>query len=400
MKNIIPESREAERGVLCSILIDYKKLASIISMISDEDFNDLKHKEIFSAMAELHEKGVPVDMITLAQKLSDKNLLKTIGGRTYLIELTEEVYTSSHAEKYAEILKEKSLARKIIKGGSEIFQTGLSGNIHEAESKLLETLHRLNENKLKEGRSINEILEEILVSQSEGKIRGIDTGIKSLDQITSGLKAGHFWIIGGAYKSGKSLLSLEIARRVSVLHKVLFYSLEMNDDEVVSTLIRLEKRNKTQNESVDSVSALNDNLKIFSNKIRLSQIEAHVLSQEEKPAVVFIDHIGLVETSDKEIYNRLNRVSRSLKLLAKRAGVCVVCLSQISEESIKRKSGSFKGSGDIAADCDVGMVLMKDEESTLKEVGFIIDVRFNRHGRRRKIDLFFDTKRGLILFDE
>lgn len=400
-KNEIPQSLEAETGTLGSILIDTKAFPLVRGILEPDDFYDSRHREIFQMMVELNEKESKIDMLTVGQKLKDKKLLEKIGGRAYLMQLTEETPTSSHAEAYAKIIKEKSLARKIIKGGSELFQVGFDGSVADAEAKMLDTLQRLNENKNEtDGRKIKDILKELETAESEGTLRGLDTGIGEIDQITVGLKAGHFWIIGGEYKSGKSRCALEIARRAARTHRVLFYTLEMNDDEVVSILLQQERRNKTKKEAVDAVAALDENLIIYDDKYRLAQLEAHILSQEKTPTVVFIDHIGLITTDDKEPHVRLSRVSRSLKLLAKRTGTCIVSLSQISEESIKRKAGSFKGSGDIAADCDVGMVVIKDNESELDEVRFVIDVRFNRHGRRKKIDLFFDNTRGVIMFNE
>jgi len=400
IKNKIPQSPEAESSVLGSILIEPKKFLSVRGFIEAEDFYNKNNLEIFQAMVEIHESEGALDLVTVAQKLSDKKLLKQIGGRSYLAGLTEQVPTASHAEEYAKIIKGKSLARKVIKGGSEVFKSGMSENLAEAEEKMLDTLHRMNENNSNEDRSIVEILEEIEKSEATGGVRGVDTGIKCLDETTKGLRSGHFWIIGGEYKSGKTNCALEIVRRVARKHRVLFYSLEMNSDEVVSILIREEQRKKDRNAAKKAVASLDKNLMIYDNKFRLAQLEAHILSQEIKPVVVFIDHIGLVETDDKETTPRLERVSRTLKLLAKRAGTCIVSLSQISEENIRRKAGSFKGSGNIAADCDVGMVLVKDNESELDEVKFVIDVRFNRHGRRKKIDLYFDNSRGLIMFDD
>ena len=399
-KNIIPQSPEAESSVIGSILIEPKKFLAVRGILELEDFYNKNNADIFQAMIEINESEGVLDLVTVSQKLKDKKLLKQIGGRTHLAGLTEEVPTASHAEEYAKIIKSKSLARKVIKGGSEIFQIGMSGNIADAEAKMLDTLHRMNEDKVSEDRSVLEILEEIKKTEAGGGISGIDTGIARIDEITVGLKAGHFWVIGGEYKSGKTRLALELTRRVARKHKVLFYTLEMNDDEVISILLQQERRNQTKEKATKAVEALNDNLMIYDSKFRLAQLEAHILSQEIKPAVVFIDHIGLVETDDKEPHVRLSRVSRSLKLLAKRTGTCIVSLSQISEENIKRKAGSFKGSGDIAADCDVGIVVVKDNESDLDEVRFIIDVRFSRHGRRKKIDLYFDNTRGLILFDD
>lgn len=762
-KNEIPQSLEAETGTLGSILIDTKAFPLVRGILEPDDFYEAKHEKIFQMMVELNEKESKIDMLTVGQKLKDKKLLEKIGGRAYLMQLTEETPTSSHAEAYAKIIKEKSLARKIIKGGSELFQVGFDGSVADAEAKMLDTLQRLNENKNEtDGRKIKDILKELETAESEGTLRGVNTGIGELDRITVGLKAGHFWIIGGEYKSGKchakgtkilmsngtlknveeimagdtvmgvdsrsrtvkatgrgrgklykitpkhsesfvvngehilslskisriyknsppkknskrkrvitnisvenylkqsnhfkryhplysvgvdfkkgkklevepyflglwlgdgsknaseitnmdievkdylegyaeklglflserkyedrcptyrignigsnvahqkrsslqktlreagllnnkhipfsfktaskkdrlmllaglidsdgsatkdtgdrfgknqknvgfefsnineriiddvvflarslgfrakkvsriseckawdykcrsfrvaisgncweipvkikrkvvkkhrvkrcreiqsfrvepcgvgdyygfeldgdhlylienftvhhnTRLALELARRAARAHRVLFYTLEMNDDEVVSILLQQERRNKTKKEAVDAVAALDENLIIYDDKYRLAQLEAHILSQEKTPTVVFIDHIGLITTDDKEPHVRLSRVSRSLKLLAKRTGTCIVSLSQISEESIKRKAGSFKGSGDIAADCDVGMVVIKDNESELDEVRFVIDVRFNRHGRRKKIDLFFDNTRGVIMFNE
>jgi len=374
-----------ENALIASLVINPLKFAEVHQLVSVEDLQDQKNRLIFSAIQSLYEKDEKIDLVILGEKLKGKV------SRTELIEYTELEPTASFAVEYATKVKQKSLTRKINEFGNQIAKTQ---SPEEAEEKIIDSLKRINENKIKKERNISDILEQVLVDKSEGMVKGLPTGIKELDETTIGYKAGHYWIIGAQYKTGKTLLSIEMARRTAKTEKVFFYTLEMSDDEIVSRILKME------NNDVDKVFALNNKLSIFSDKFRLSQIEAHLLGQIEPPKVVFVDYIGLIETGDKNIYERLNRVSRSLKLLAKRAQTCIIALSQLSNEAINNKTNTvgYKGSGDIAADCDVGIILTKEYERGIEHSPFVCQVILNRHGGRAEINWEFDNVNGNIIF--
>lgn len=380
-----------EKALIASLLIDPKKFAEVRQIIGVEDFVDHKPKKIFAAIQSLFEEDKKIDLVFVHEK---------IGGeisRLELAEMANSEATSSFAVEYAKKIKQSSLTRKLQDLGKNLV---ITESVEQAEEEIIESLKRINEEKLQVSRSVDTILEDVLIEESEGRINGIQTGIKELDENTLALKSGHYWIIGAQYKTGKTLLAIEIARRVAVEHKVFFYTLEMSDDEIVSRMLKMEMQDKKRDEAIDQVSKIGKNLSIFSTQFRLSQIESHLLSQVETPKVVFVDYIGLVETGDKNIYERLNRVSRSLKLLAKRANCCVVVMSQINNESINKstKTVGYKGSGDIPADCDVGIVLLRDFDCGLEHAPFTCDIRLNRHGNRAEINWSFDTKNGNIIF--
>lgn len=382
----------AEKSVIGAILLDSKKFPVVRQILSASDFRDQNYKRVFEVMDNLYKKEYEITPVAIHSK--DENI-----KASFLAEIMASVVSPSFAEQDAKIVKDKSLSRQIVGYGKQISAAGESESIEEAEDKMIDSLKRLNENKIKKERSLDDILEAVLVEQFEDRVRGIDTGIKQIDKMTVGLKGGHFWIIGAQYKTGKTLLAMEIMRRVARKHKTFFYTLEMGDDELVSRLLWQERGNKDKNKAIDAIHSMNDNLYIFDNKFRLAQIESHILSQEVKPKLVFVDYIGLVETSDKKEYERISNVSRSLKLLARRAGVCIIALSQISNESInnKTKTVGYKGSGNIAADVDVGMVLYRDLEEHTEDVSFTCDIKLNRHGRTGKIGFEFNIETGRII---
>lgn len=246
--------------------------------------------------------------------------------------------------------------------------------------------------------TIDDCITEILLERSEGKINGIQTGIQLLDENTIGLKGCHFWIIGGYTSVGKTQFSLDILKNIAAENLVHFYSLEMSKKDIILRLMKMFEL-KYGERGVDELRKLK--LKVFHDKHKLEQIESHLITSEEKPKVVFIDFIQNIRTDDKSEYERLTNVSLSLQSLALKNNICIVALSQVSNESANsdKKTMGFKGSGAIAAACDVGIELFRNkDEQGLQEVKFTCKIRKNRHGKTAETDFEFNKSNGQIIF--
>ena len=246
--------------------------------------------------------------------------------------------------------------------------------------------------------TIDDCIDQILIDRSEGKTKGIQTGIPFLDKNTVGLKECHFWIIGGYTNCGKTQFSLDIIKNIAKDNLTYFYSLEMGKKDLVARLLKMFE---IQHGSfgIDELRKLQ--LKIFTDKNRLEHIKSHIIATKNKPKVIFIDFIQNIKTDDKSEYERLNNVSIDLQSLALKNKICIVGLSQVSNDSANndRKSLGFKGSGAIASACDVGIELSRrKDEQGLEEVPFTCKIKKNRHEKTAEIDFEFNKSNGQIIY--
>ncbi|MFN6992273.1 MAG: DnaB-like helicase N-terminal domain-containing protein, partial [Fervidobacterium sp.] len=195
MKNI-PANIEAEQALIGSILIEPEKLDNIVSIVSSTDFYDQRHRYIFSVIEQLHDEGLPIDIISVCDKLRDQGLLESVGGELYVAQLSDNVPTSAHAEMYAQIIRDKSILRELIAAGSQIVQSAYSdSDVDEILDEAERLIFRIAESKttktytdLKSALTdVFETLEELRAKHLKGLsgiVTGIPTGFKKLDEMT------------------------------------------------------------------------------------------------------------------------------------------------------------------------------------------------------------------------
>ena len=391
-----------ETNLIASCLLEPEKMSEAIEGgITAESFTNFQLRAIFEAMLELFNRNGDFDLPLVANELKKKGKLKEVGGRTGIITILECLPTATFAHEYIAGVRRAERIRNAKFFGQQLAKAKDASEIEKIFSSLMK---KKGGTDLRE-KSFEEYLTEILIEEGEGKTRGIDTGIHKLDRMTVGLRAGHFWVIGGLYGVGKTTLSLEILRNIAPKNKVFLYSLEMAGQEILKKLKWMYFQNlKNKDSATDAVWKLKKNVGIFTKKQSLAQIEAHLVAQREKPKVIFIDYIQLVETGDKDEYQRTTNVARGLKNLAQKLEICIIGISQVSHESANKnlKTIGFRGGGEIAAAVDVGIILTRDteREKGLVEVPLECAIRKNRHGRSGGFDLGFNTKTGMILFNE
>ena len=246
-----PQNLDVEASLLGSLLIDGDAFIKIADAINPEDFYDERHRAIFSAMRILHDKHSPLDILTLSEQLRSGDQLDSIGGASYLTELTNTVPTAAHLEQYADIVADKAIRRRLISASTDIAEIGsdesksLQELIEEAESRLFEVSQRHVRQDIT---SLESILGDSFdrlddLHRNKGGIRGIPTGMRDLDKLLAGLQRSDLIVIAARPSMGKTAIMLNMALNIATKAKqgsVLYFSLEMSKEQLVDRLLAAE----------------------------------------------------------------------------------------------------------------------------------------------------------------
>lgn len=424
-----PQNTDAEASLLGAILIDTDALVRIADKIAADDFYDEKHRYIYEAIIQLYEKHSPIDVLTLADQLKANGTLDAIGGSSYLAELTNFVPTASHVEQYADIVAQKSLRRKLIKAAQDI--TGLGYNestalqelIEEAESRLFEVSQKHIKQDIT---SLETILSESFdrldeLHKDKGKIRGVPTGFKDMDNILAGLQRSDLFILAARPSMGKTALSLNLAHNVAVMSKqpVLIFSLEMSKEQLVDRMLAMES-------GVDAWALRTGNLtdsdfeKIGQAMGTLSEAEIYI---DDTPGItvselrtkarreahlhdlglIIVDYLQLMSGGNKfggdgNRVQEISEISRGLKGVARELNVPLIALSQLSR-SVESRSpqipqlADLRESGSIEQDADVVAFIYREDyynpETDRRNVTDIF-IKKHRNGPTGAVELYFD----------
>jgi replicative DNA helicase len=220
-----PHSVDAERGVLGSILIDHEGIVQVANMLTAEDFYDPSHSIVYSAVLDLFARNRPIDSITVREVIDDQKKLESIGGNAFLAELMSSVFTSANIWQYAQIVKNKSVLRKLIRAGNEIIMNGYD-EAHEttellekSEKSLFGVTQTFIQNKLVPIREIlNARYEEFAAINADPELaerNSISTGYPSFDQKLGGFKRGDLVILAARPSMGKTAMALNFAQNVA-----------------------------------------------------------------------------------------------------------------------------------------------------------------------------------------
>jgi replicative DNA helicase len=269
---------------------------------------------------------------------------------------------------------------------------GIKDKLRQVESIVVKGFDLLKSN---EKTSAYDLIDEVLRLREEGGFKGISTSIPELDLHTGGLCKGHFWVIGGYTNVGKTGFMLKLANEVCKQgFRSIIYSLEMTGVNLVNRLLSLnEFELKDKSKALDKTAYAK--LDIINNCNSLNEIINHIKAQKDKPDVVFIDFIQNIQSDQATEYERITYISLKLQELAISHNICIVGLSQLSNDAAENESKKvigFKGSGALVAACDVGMVLIRKNDT----IDLII--KKNRYGRQFNIPLAFDLSNGFIIF--
>jgi len=397
LKNI-PANLEAEQALIGSILIEPERLDEIVSIVSSVDFYDTKHRYIFSVFEQLHDENLPIDIISVCDKLRDQGLLEKVGGELYVAQLADSVPTSAHAEMYAHIVRDKAILRELISAGSQIVETAYSdSNVDEILDQAERIIFRIAESKATKSyidirnalTDVFEHLEELRDKHAKGLsgfVTGIPTGFKKLDEMTSGFHKSDLIIVAARPSVGKTAFALNLAKNMATTGEssVGIFSLEMSREQLVQRLLCMEslvdlqkvRRGWLSDEEWKRLMRGASNLMKANIVVddesnlepRVLRAKARRMKKEYDVDAVFVDYLQLM-SMDSRRDNRqqeISEISRSLKLLARELDISIIALSQLSRAVEQRDNkrprlSDLRESGAIEQDADLVIFLYRDE---------------------------------------
>lgn len=434
IERVPPQNIEAEQALLGCILIDKESIIKIGDILRPEDFYKEAHRLIYQTMIELFEKREPIDILSLANRLEEKGELEKIGGRSYLVTLANIVPTSSHILSYAEIVRKKATARRLIQVASEITELAFKEEediekiLDKSESKLFSVSQRyLKQSFVPIKDVLTETFERIdELHREKGKLRGLPTGFVDLDKILAGLQKSDLIILAARPSVGKSALALDIARYIAVETKtpVAIFCLEMSRDQIVDRIlcaqanVSLWKMRTGYLSSSDdgdfsrlaqAMSILSEAPIFIDDSPLLNVIEirakARRLQAEHGLGLIVIDYLQLMEGSgSKESrVQEVTEISRALKSIARELEIPVLAISQLSR-AVEHRAGpaipklaDLRESGSLEQDADVVMfiyrkVMDKGIKKCPEEERHIAEIHIAKHrnGPLGVVKLFFD----------
>lgn len=422
-----PQSADAEKALLGSILLRHEVMHEIIDVISSSSFYADKNRIVFEAMMELFSKSDPIDLLSVSTRLKEKKQLDSVGGMSYLSELAQSVPSSANAKHYAEIVQKKYMMRSLIEAADHISELGfdeaadIDHLLDQAEKRIFDVTNTPSTKKfvaLKD--TLGEAWERLdRLHKSDGEHRGVPSGFAELDNKISGFQKSDLIIIAARPSVGKTALALDIARQTAVNHgtAVAIFSLEMSDQQLVDRMLaadakvdswRLRTGRLKDDSEFDSIRQSLDRLSkapIFiddepGNNILKMRAVARRLKSEKDLGLIIVDYLQLMhlpgsKPSDSMV-QQITEISRSLKNLARELDVPVIALSQLSR-AIEARGGrprlsDLRDSGSIEQDADLVMFIHRNdkysEDGAQKGIAEIL-IEKHRNGPTGRLKLFF-----------
>lgn len=410
IKRVMPNSLEAEQSVIGSMIMDQDAIVTAMEILLQEDFYHKQYGILFDAMIELYSSGQPVDLVTLQNKLKEKDVPQEVSSLEFVGELVRAVPTSANVKYYCNIVKENSMKRKLIRVTEEIENECYAGK-ESLESVLDKTEHdifallssRTGGDYVPIRQVVMNALEKIeKASQQDGNVTGIPTGFIDLDYRTAGLQPSDLVLIAARPSMGKTAFVLNIAQYVAFHENMCtaIFSLEMSKEQLVNRLFSLESRVDAQalrtgnlsdadwTKLVEGAGIIGDSELIIDDTpgISISEMRSKCRKYklEHDLKLIIIDYLQLMSGSGRSTDSRqqeISDISRSLKALARELNVPVLALSQLSRAVEQRPDhrpmlSDLRESGAIEQDADVVMFIYRDDyynkDTELKGISEII----------------------------
>ena len=410
IKRILPHSIEAEQSVIGSMILDRDAILVASEILTSDDFYQKQYGIIFDAMVELCNEGKPVDLVTLQNRLKEKELPPDISSMEYVRDLIAAVPTSANVKYYANIVKEKAVLRKLIKTTQSIEDECYLGkeSVEDILADTEKSIFNLVQNRgggdyvpIKQV-VINALDKIEKASKQKGSVTGIATGFVDLDYQMAGLQPSDLILIAARPSMGKTAFVLNIAQYVAIHSQqtTAIFSLEMSKEQLVNRMFSLESRVDAQKlrsgnltdadwemliEGAGNVGRskliIDDTPGISISELR-SKCRKYKLEHDLK--LIIIDYLQLMSGSGRHSESRqqeISDISRSLKALARELNVPVVALSQLSRAVEQRPDhrpmlSDLRESGAIEQDADVVMFIYRDDyynkDSEMKGISEII----------------------------
>lgn len=406
---IMPNSLEAEQSVVGSMIMDKQAIITAGEMLVADDFYHNQYGVMFQTMVDMNNEGRPVDIVTLQERLKEKNVSAEVYSLEFIRDLLAAVPTSANIRQYAGIVKDKSILRNIIRVNDSIANDCYAGTqktediLADTEKKIFDLVKNKGNHEYKPiDKVVLEALDKIsTAAKNRGVVTGVPTGFKDLDSYLSGLQPSDFVLVAARPSMGKTAFVLNVAENVAIKQGITtaVFSLEMSNVQLVNRMLSLEssvdadKLRKGRLDSNDWGKLIEGADGIAKSKLIIDDTPGITISElrskcrkykmENNLGLIIIDYLQLMSGNGRteSRQQEISDISRSLKALARELDVPVVTLSQLSRAVEQRPDhrpmlSDLRESGAIEQDADVVMFLYRDDyynkDTELKGIAEII----------------------------
>ena len=395
LKRILPHSIEAEQSVIGSMIMDREAIVVASEIVLGDDFYNKQYGILFDTMVELNDEGKPVDLVTLQDRLKEKDVPPEVSSLEFIRDLITAVPTSANIKYYANIVAEKSTLRKLIRLNEDIANTCYVGKeslediLADTEKRVFDLVQRRNTGEFVPIRQVvmNAMDNIEKASRNKGNVTGVATGFLDLDYRTAGMQPSDLILVAARPSMGKTAFVLNIAEYVAFKQNktVAIFSLEMSKEQLVNRLFSMESKVDSQHlrtgnlsdaeweKLIESAGIIGKSNLILDDTpgISISEMRSKCRKYklEHNLEMIIIDYLQLMSGSGKSSDSRqqeISDISRSLKALARELHVPVIALSQLSRAVEQRPDhrpmlSDLRESGAIEQDADVVMFIYRDD---------------------------------------
>lgn len=418
-----PQNLEAEKAVIGAILIDKDAIIRVAEFLKPEFFYDEKHKLIYETMLQLFDNREPIDIVTVPDRLKKNKALKQVGGVSYITDLLNQTPSAGNVESHGRLVKDAFIRRSLIQVASTLTDLGFDDSQETSDILDLaeQKLFNVSEDQLRgQFVPLRKALEENFdlldeLYRNKGKLRGVPTGFRSIDEKLNGFRQSNLIIIAARPSIGKSSLLLNMAQFAAVHHKIPvgIFSLEMSTDELVTRMVASQANidsfkitsgllNDDEMAAYGQASGVLADAQVFIDdtpglSIMELRTKARRLHVDKGIQMILVDYLQLMRGRTTE--NRVQEVSEiswGLKSLARELKIPVVAAAQLNRSVEQRGAkipqlSDLRESGSIEQDADVVMFLYRPDEENRSEVNLMISK--HRNGPTGMIPLYFRGER-------
>jgi len=397
LERALPNSAEAERAILGGVVLDNGLISQAIELLRPEDFYVPSHRRIFLAMIALFERGAEINPILIGEELKKENALESVGGISFITNLTYGLPHSTNIAHYAKVVRGKSMLRQLIKASNKIIQEALE---QEDEPEVIldhaeQSIFQLADERIRQGFvHVKPVAEQLLekIQEMEGRaavLTGLTTGFADLDKLTSGLQRQDLIIVAARPSMGKTSFALMLAENAAIHAGAVvgIFSLEMSKEALVMRLLCSQGNIDAQRfrngflsrpewaQIAKSLGILADSKIFLDDTAGISVLEMRAKSrrlaaEQKKLDLIIVDYLQLMTGAAKRFESRqqeVSQISRELKALAKEMNVPVVALSQLSRAPESRSDhrpqlADLRESGALEQDADVVAFIYREEQ--------------------------------------
>jgi replicative DNA helicase len=390
-----PQNIAAEQSVLGGLMLEQDAWDLVSDLLTENDFYKPAHRTIYTALKELHRRGQPTDLVTISNYLIQSQQLDQVGGPTYLAEMMDQTPSTANIKNYAQIVRDKSVLRKVISTSSEFIEkaytqsfSDIDGFLNEVESSIYQIADMSTNQDLVDASQLVKLSLERLeqLYANKGDVTGVSSGFVELDKMTAGFQPGELIIIAARPSMGKTAFSLNVAMAAAMREKksVAYFSVEMGKEQVMMRMLASEARislSQLRSGNIEEYAwpkLINTAAKVSESQIfiddtsGISPFEIRAKARRMKARhgldMIIVDYLQLmsmkqkVESREREV----SEISKLLKGLAREMKIPVIALAQLNRGVEGRSDrrpmlSDLRESGSIEQDADVIMMLFRED---------------------------------------